>query len=122
LDVPNCAWQAQGHGSSDWFSYPQAEATVLGLNRQCMDHPGSTWHVVVAVENEAVSRTVSFDSTGTETTVEVRQIHVIRPEQGSHGSCSHCPAHAFQCAKADWSSQSQTVSSHRSRAFGATGG
>ena len=45
-------------------------------------------------------------------------MHVIRPEQGGHGNCSHCPAHEFQCAKADWSSQMQTVSARRSRAFG----
>ena len=93
---------------------------MLGLNRQCMDHPGTTWHVVVAVENEAVSRTVSYDPAGTETTVEVRRMHVIRPEQGGHGDCSHCPAHEFQCAKADWSSQTQTVTARRSRAFGTT--
>ena len=121
LDVPNCAWQTQGPAGGQWFSYPQAEATVLGLNRQCMDHPGTTWHVVVAVENEAVSRLVSYDPGGTETTVEVRRMHVIRPEQGGHGNCSHCPAHEFQCAKADWSSETQTVSARRSRAFG-TGG
>lgn len=117
-DVPNCVWQAQGQGGGQWLGYPQAEATVMGLNRQCIDHPGTTWHVVVAVENEAVSRMVSYDSLGTETTVEVRRMHVIRPEQGGHGNCAHCPAHAFQCAKADWSSQTQTVSARRSRAFG----
>ena len=119
LDVPNCAWQPQGPaGGEQWLGYPQAEATVLGLNRQSMDHPGTTWHVVVAVENEAVSRLVSYDPGGTETTVEVRRMHVIRPEQGGHGNCSHCPAHAFQCAKADWSSETQTVSARRTRAFG----
>jgi hypothetical protein len=121
LDVPNCVWQAQGPSGGQWISYPQAEATALGLNRQCMDHPGTTWHVVVAVENEAVSRIVSLDPTGTETTVEVRRMHVIRPEQGGHGTCTHCPAHAFECAKADWSSQPQTISARRSRAFGANG-
>ena len=26
---------------------------VLSLNGQCMDHPSTTWHVVVAVESEA---------------------------------------------------------------------
>ena len=50
--MPNCAWQAQGRGAGQWLSYPQAEATVLGLNRQSIEHPGTTWHVVVAIENE----------------------------------------------------------------------
>ncbi len=121
LDVPNCVWQAEGHSGGEWLDYPQAEATVLALNRQCMDHPGAIWHVVVAVENEAVSRTVSYDPAGTETMTEVRRMHVIRPEHGGHGGCSHCPAHAFQCVKADWSSQPQPISARRSRAFGAAG-
>ncbi len=119
LDVPNCVWQTQGRAGGEWFNYPQAEATVLSLNRQCMQHPGRTWHVVVAVESEPVSRTISYDPAGTEGMTEVRRIHVIRPEQGGHGECAHCPAHDFECAKADWSSQAQTVSARRSRAFGA---
>ena len=117
LDVPNCVWQAGGASGGRWLSYPRAEATVLALNRQCMDHPGSVWHVVVAIENEAVSRTVCYDPAGTETTVEVRQMHVIRPLDGGRGECTHCPAHAFECAKGDWSSQAQTISSIHSRAF-----
>lgn len=122
LDVPNCVWQTQGRAGGEWFSYPQAEATVLGLNRQCIEHPGRTWHVVVAVESEPVSRAVSYDPAGTETMTEVRRIHVIRPEQGGYGDCSHCPAHHFRCAKADWSSQIQTISASHSRAFGTASG
>jgi hypothetical protein len=121
LDVPNCVWQTEGQPSREAVSYPQAEAMVLALNRQCMDHPGTTWHVVVAVENEALSRLVSYDPEGMETTVEVRPTHVIRPEHGGHGDCLHCPAHAMQCAKADWSSQIQTTSARHSRAFGVAG-
>lgn len=118
LDVPNCVWKSQEQVGGEWFSYPQAETTVLALNRQYMDHPGATWHVVVAVENEPISRTVSHDSSGMETTVEVRRMHIIRPGQGGRGECSCCPAHAFQCAKADWSSQTQTVATRHSRAVG----
>ncbi len=121
LDVPNCVWQAEGQPGGQAVSYPQAEAMVLALNRQCMDQPGATWHVIVAVENEAVSRLVSYDPEGMETTVEVRRMHVIRPEHGGHGDCLHCPAHAMQCAKADWSTQIQTVSARHSRAFGMVG-
>jgi hypothetical protein len=118
LDVPNCVWQTQGRAGGEWFSYAEAEATVLALNRQCMEHPGKTWHVVVGVENEPVSRTVSYDSSGTETASEVRRIHVIRPEQGGRGECSHCPAHAFPCAEAEWSSQTQTMSASHNRELG----
>jgi hypothetical protein len=119
LDVPNCVWKSREQVGGEWLAYPQAEATVLALNRQCMEHPGAYWHVVVAIENEPISRTISHDPSGVETTVEVRQMHVIRPETGGHGECSHCPAHAFQCAKVDWSSQIQTMSARHSRAFGA---
>jgi hypothetical protein len=119
LDVPNCVWQAREQTGGEWLSYPQAEATVMALNRQCMDHPGATWHVVVALENEAVSRTITYDPSGTETTVEVRHLHVIRPEQGGRGDCANCPAHHFPCANTDWTSQIQTVSARHDRAFGA---
>ncbi len=73
----------------------------------------------MAVESEPVSRTVTYDPAGTETMTEVRRIHVIRPERGGRGDCSHCPAHHFRCAQADWSSQAQTITATNSRAFSA---
>ena len=72
----------------------------------------------MAVENEALSQTISYDPSGLETTVEVRQIHVIRPKEGGRGDCTYCPARDFQCARADWTSQVQTVTATHSRAFG----
>lgn len=116
-DVPNCVWQSREPVGGVWMSYPKAEAAMLALNRQCMEHPGATWHVVVAVENESVSRNVSYDASGAETTVEVRRMHVIRPDQGGHGECANCPAGTFPCAKNQWSSQEQTVATKHSRAF-----
>ena len=118
LDVPHCVWRAQGEADRQPLSLRRALATVRGLNRQCMAQPSSTWYVVVAVENEPVSRTVSFDAAGMETRVEVRRMHAIRPEQGGHGSCAHCPAHDFQCAKTDWTSQVQTLTTTESRTLG----
>jgi hypothetical protein len=117
LDVPNCVWQSQGRDLGKWTSYPQAETIVLALNRQCMAYAGATWHVVVAVENETVSRVVSYDPVGTETTVEVRRMHVVRPKHGGHGTCRHCPAHEFQCARANWDTQPQTISARSRGAF-----
>ncbi len=109
LDVPHCAWQARQNAGAACLGYPEAEATVLALNRQCMDHPGAVWHVVMAIENEAVSRTTSYDSVGTETTVEVRRMHVVHPASGGHGECSHCPAHALECVKSDGASPMRTT-------------
>ncbi|MGW8258372.1 MAG: hypothetical protein ACWGMZ_12880, partial [Thermoguttaceae bacterium] len=118
LDVPNCVWQSQGATGGQWLTYPQAESAMKGLNQQCLAHPSTTWYVVTAVENEPVAQTISYDPSGAETTVEVRRIHVIRPKEGGRGECSNCPAGSFPCAKAEWSSQMQTVSATRSRAFG----
>lgn len=118
LDVPNCVWQSQGRVRGQWLSYQQAEATVRSLNRQCIDNPSTTWYVIMAVENEALSHTISCDPSGMETTVEVRRIHVIRPSEGGRGDCSYCPAHDFKCAAADWTSQAQTITTAHSRAFG----
>ncbi len=113
LDVPNCLWQSRGQADDKPLTYDQAEATVHSLNRQCMDNAGATWYVITAVENESVSRSVSYDPAGTETTVEVRKMHVIRSERGGHGDCACCPAHSFECAKAQWQSREQTVTSER---------
>ncbi|MDY0167957.1 MAG: hypothetical protein RBS80_15520 [Thermoguttaceae bacterium] len=115
LDVPNCVWQAEARPADVALDYPKAEAIVHALNRQCMDSPGAAWHVVAAVENEPVSRTVSYDASGTESTAEVHRMHVIRPERGSTGDCSHCPAHSFPCAKDRWRSLIQPVATHSTR-------
>jgi len=120
LDVPNCVQQTEEPKGSRWLEYPEAEATMLSLNRQCMDHPGRTWFVVVAIENEAVSRTVSYDAAGTETVVEVRCTHAVRPQKGRRGDCSHCPAGDLECARDEWTILTQTVPATRSRPFEAS--
>jgi hypothetical protein len=117
LDVPNCVFHVQGYRDEKSMTYEEAESAIGGLNRQCMDQPGTSWYVIMAVENESISQTVSYDPAGTETTVEVRRLHVIRPEKGGHGDCAHCPAHGFQCARTSWSSQVQNMTSRQSRSY-----
>jgi hypothetical protein len=119
LDVPNCAWQAPDSVESEWLSYSQAEAVVLSLNRQCMNEPGRTWYIVVATENEPVSRTVSYDAAGMETVVEVRPRHTMHPTKGQGGDCSHCPAGEFPCSQSPSASQPQTVPITHSRPWDA---
>jgi len=116
VDVPSCLWQAQSRNEQPPMSHEQAEATVRGLNRQCMDSPGTNWYVLIGVENESISRSISYDPAGIETTVEVRRMHVILPEGGGHGDCSHCPAHRFSCAKAEWTSRSDVLTTRENRA------
>ena len=118
LDVPNCVWQSDSAGSEQQMPRDKAIATVRSLNRQCMDRPGVNWYVVVAVENESVSRTVSYEPGGVETTVEIRRLHVIVPEKGGGGDCSYCPAHDFPCAKKDESGRTQTLTTTRTGSFG----
>jgi hypothetical protein len=97
LDVPKCIRKTQDGAHHEEVTYRQAVATVAALNRQSMDHAGALWYVVIAVENEPVSSSVSYAPDGTETTTEVRQLHVVRAEQGGPGDCTHCPARAMDC-------------------------
>ena len=101
LDVPNCVWKAQGEPTDHLVSYQEAMATVQSLNHQGMSQAAPRWYVVMAIENEPISHTVSLDPSGTETTVKVRKVHLVRADKAGHGDCSHCPAHSFDCAKAD---------------------
>jgi hypothetical protein len=115
LDVPNCVWRTQGEVTDQRLAYPQAVAMIRGLNQQSLDRLSPIWYVVVAVENEPISQTVSYDPAGTETTVQVRRLHVTRPDEGGRGDCSHCPAASFQCAREDWLTLEQTTTATRSR-------
>jgi hypothetical protein len=117
LDVPNCVWRAQSDLDEQRFTYPRAVATVSALNQQSLDRASPLWYVVVAVENEPISQTICYDPAGTETTVQVRRLHVVRPEAGGRGDCSHCPASSFPCAREDWIrlEQTPTVRETRSR-------
>jgi hypothetical protein len=106
LDVPKCLWQNHADSDTQSLSYQQAVDTMRGLNSQSMDLAGEKWWVVMAVESEPISRTISYassgtdsyTSSGTETVVQVRRMHVARPEHSGHGDCTHCPAHTMQCA------------------------
>ncbi|MDD4788980.1 MAG: hypothetical protein PHO07_17560 [Pirellulales bacterium] len=100
LDVPNCVWRTQGEPNDELMPYSRALATVQALNHQGMNVASSQWFVVIAVENEPISHTVSLDPSGTETTVKVRRVHLVRPERGGGGDCGHCPAHSSECATA----------------------
>jgi hypothetical protein len=114
-DVPRCVWKAQAGAEHLRLSWARAVAVVRGLNQQSMSHHGSRWYVVAAVENEPVSQTVSYDSAGTETTVLVRRLHLVMPEEGGRGDCSWCPAHRLDCARSDAAELEPTVATVQSR-------
>ncbi len=116
LDVPNCAWRLhESAAAGDSMRWEQALATVRGLNQQCLVAPGCLWYVVVAVENEPLSQMVSFDPSGPQTVVEVRRLHVIRPDPLGRGECAACPARSMPCAEESWRSQAQQFTATRSR-------
>jgi hypothetical protein len=81
LDVPNCIGRAPDEGKEKpLMGLSDALATVRGLNRQNMDHPGAVWYV--AAEADASE-----------------PLKVVRnAEGGGNGDCSHCPASSFPCA------------------------
>lgn len=97
LDVPLCICRTQGTLQEEQLTYQQALATVQALNQQAIDRASTMWYVMLAVENEPVSRTISYDPCGLQTTVEIRRLHVAQPTEGGHGDCSHCPARALDC-------------------------
>jgi len=115
LDVPNCIWKSHNRLAAEPLCYAQAVETMRALNQQNMDVAGDMWYVLMAVENEPISQTISYDCTGSETTVEVRRLHVLRPERGGRGNCSYCPAHSFQCASSEWSSLPLTSTDKQTR-------
>lgn len=115
LDVPNCAWQFhESAAADDSMPWERALATVRSLNGQCLAAPGSLWYVVVAVENEPLSQTVSFDPSGRATVVELRRLHVIRPDPRGAGDCAACPGRTMPCAAERWRTKARQFTTTRS--------
>ncbi len=104
MDVPNCVLHAQSDPHDEPCSYDRALTLVRALNQQCIDQASPFWYVVVADEAEPLSRTITFDSSGVETTVEVKRFHVVRSDPDGRGRCTECPARQFDCAKQQWCS------------------
>jgi hypothetical protein len=98
LDVPKCIRRPREPSDpGPQLSYERAVATVRGLNRQNIDHPGSTWYVVC----EADDRPATADARPCIEAIlagEERPIRVVYPEGSGRGDCSQCPAHELPCA------------------------
>jgi hypothetical protein len=88
LDVPNCLGRAPESGPArPAMELAQAVATVRGLNRQNLDHPGALWYVVAERDEPAAGH------------AEEKPLEVVRDVEGSgSGDCSHCPANRYPCA------------------------
>ena len=90
LDVPKCLSPAREQIACEVVTYQQAVATVRSLNRQNMDHPGATWHVVAKLPEGPPTAVI-----------DTRRLEVVQAvEGGGSGDCSHCPAHHLPCADA----------------------
>jgi hypothetical protein len=100
-DVPNCIWKAQSGASGGEMSLAQAVDTMCALNRQSIDLADTSWFVPVAIENEPLEESITYDSAGIETVRRARRLEVIRPAAGGRGDCSYCPAHDFPCRRAE---------------------
>jgi hypothetical protein len=101
LDVPRCLLPSEAHlDDAPKMPFEQAVATLRGLNRQNMDHPGTSWCVLAEVGGQDSARgtleVVQVAGSGG-TTEEVR---IVKPvEGGGRGDCSHCPAQHLPCAQ-----------------------
>ena len=108
LDVPNCVWQIAEKVGGQWLAYPAGRNRHVALNRQCMDHPGAAWHVVVAIENEAdladrLPRSVRHGNHRR----DAPHPRDSARERAATASVRIVPPTHFECAKSDWSSQMQ---------------
>lgn len=99
LDVPNCILAPKTAVCNPLLAYGQAETIVHSLNRQCIDAPGTVWYVVVAETDASVSQISDADPGGQRTSIAVDPSRVIRPQRGTAGDCSCCPAHNLPCAQ-----------------------
>ena len=100
-DVPNCIWKADSGAQGGEMSLAQAVDTMRALNRQSMDLADTSWFVPVAVENEPLEESITYDAVGKETVRRMRRLEVIRLAEGGRGDCSYCPAHDFPCREAE---------------------
>src|SRR5271169_3131851 len=72
-------------------------ATVRGLNRQNMAHPGQTWYVLCEADEPAAAA----GPVGIEALLAGAAeppLRVIFPAGSGPGDCSHCPAQGHTCA------------------------
>ena len=76
--------------------------------------PGPPLHVLAEADElfAAVRHAIEHNQLP-DRTVEVRRLHVARPERGGKGDCSHCPARGLDCAREDWASLEQTATETR---------
>ncbi|HIQ23342.1 MAG TPA: hypothetical protein EYH34_19130 [Planctomycetes bacterium] len=103
VDVPACQSPAESQIDPEVLTYQQAVAKVWALNQQSIHFAGSTWYVVVAVENEpAAPAPPPADRPKDRQSEEpmMRPLHVVQPEVGGPGDCSHCPARSLPCSSA----------------------
>lgn len=98
LDVPNCLLPTKAPMAGPSLDYRQAEAMVQALNRQCIDSPGTTWYVILAADDEPAGE--SSPECG-QASVAALASRIVRPERGTAGDCSCCPAHNLPCARGD---------------------
>ncbi len=85
LDVPDCAWRDQSDSNAE-FTFDEGLDALKSLNEAHLMEPScERWSIMVAVECEPVHTSMYCDHLGTETTMTVRRLHVIRPVESNEG-------------------------------------
>lgn len=85
VDVPDCEWHDQSDTNAE-FTFDEALDTLKSLNEVHLMEPSSErWSIMVAVECEPVHTSMYCDHLGTETSMTVRRLHIVRPVDSSSG-------------------------------------
>ncbi len=85
LDVPNCEWHDQSDSNTE-FTFDEGLEALTSLNEAHLMEPScERWSIMVVVECEPVHTSMYCDHLGTETSMTVRRLHVIRPADSNQG-------------------------------------
>lgn len=83
LDVPDSAWHNQSDATVE-YGFDEAVDAVRSMNEAHMLEPAcQRWTLLVAIECEPLYTSTYCDHLGTETSMSVRRLHVVKPTNGS---------------------------------------
>jgi len=84
FEIPDCTWRDQSDSSNE-FTFDEAFDALKSLNEAHLMEPScERWSIMLAIECEPIHTSMYCDHLGTETTMTVRRLHVIRPVADSN--------------------------------------
>lgn len=97
FDVPDCQWHDQSDSNTE-FAFDEGIEALRSLNEAHLMEPNSgRWSIMVAVECEPVHTSLYCDHLGTETSMTVRRLHMIKPiDDAGHRLFDSMPAISYR--------------------------